>query len=170
MSSDEEGPFDGGRRKDGKPYRSGNTGPDGRYLVGRNKPPSAGKFRKGDGRPRGRRKKGTENHDTFFEKELSRKITVREDGNERRVTKGQGVDLRLISSASRGDIRAIAMVDERRRRIEIEKEETARRYHTLSDAEILHRYLEELSQERAVSPDLFSDEPPVVGAEGDGDD
>ena len=158
--ADGKGPFDGGRRKDGSSYRDGNTSDDGSYIVGRNKPPKAGQFRKGDGRRRGRRPKGTENHDTFFERERGRKIIVREDGQERRVTKGQGVDLRLISNASRGDIRAIGMVDDRRRRIAEEKEETARRYHKLSDAEILHQYLEELSAERQVDPDLFRDDHP----------
>lgn len=169
-SSDGKGPFDGGRRKDGSSYRDGNTADDGSYIVGRNKPPKKGQFRKGDGRRRGRRSKGTENHDTFFERELGRKITVREDGQERNVTKSQGVDLRLISNASRGDIRAIGMVDDRRRRIAEEKEETARRYHKLSDAEILHRYLEELSAERQVDPDLFADDPSALGGEEQGHD
>lgn len=157
---DGEPPFGSGRCKDGLPYRDGNTAGDGSYIVGRNKPPKAGQFRKGDGRRRGRRRKGVENADTFFERELNRKIVVREDGKERKVTKGQAVDLRLISNAGRGDNRAIENVDQRRRRIVAEKEESARRYHTLSDAEILHQYLQERSKELSIDPGLFGD-PPV---------
>ncbi len=156
----DDGPFEGGRRKDGRPYTKDNTANDGSYVVGRNRPPKSGQFRKGDGRPRGKRKQGTENHDTFFERELRKKIPVREDGKERKVTKGQGIDLRLISNASRGDIRAIAMVDERRRRITAEKEETARRYRQASDTEILNQYLRELSADQGIDPDLFGDPPP----------
>ena len=164
---DNEPPAPGGRRKDGRPYRENNTGGDGDYIVGRNRPPKAGQFRHDDGRPRGRKPKGAENADTFFERELNRKILIREDGKERKVTKGQGVDVRLISNAGRGDIRSIEFVDQRRQRVIANKEETARRYHTLSDAEILHRYLQERSEELAIDPDLFGDPP---GEDEAGDD
>lgn len=79
--------------------------------MGRNRPPREGQFRAGDGRRRGRRPKGSTNADTFFEQELNRRTTVKESGAERKVTKGQVVDLRLIDNASKGDNRAIQMVD-----------------------------------------------------------
>lgn len=160
MSGGEDDPASGkGRRKDGSPYKEGNTAPDGSYRVGRNRAPEAGKFRANDGRPRGRRKQGVENADTFFERELKRKVTVREDGKERIVTKGQGVDLRLISLAASGETRAIEMVDRRRERIEGRKAEAARQNHSLPDQEILDRYLAQRAAERALAPDEFGDPP-----------
>lgn len=163
MSGGANDGFGGGRRKDGRPYLEGNTADDGSYIVGRNRTPEASRFRVGDGRPRGRRRKGTENADTFFERELNRRIPVREGGKDRRVTKGQGIDIRLISNAGQGQNRAIEMVDQRRRRIAAEKEETARRYHSLRDEEILRQYLLELSRELEVDPGLFGDPSPDPG-------
>lgn len=157
---DQPVPRQPGRRKDGKPFKEGNTRPDGSYGVGKYRTPEATRFREGDGRKRGRRSPGVRNADTEFERELSRKTIVRENGVERKVSKGHAVDLRLIDNAARkGDNKAIDMVDQRRRRIAAEKEESARRYHTLSDAEILHRYLQELSAELSVDPKLFGDPP-----------
>lgn len=159
-----------GRRKDGKPYKEGNTREDGSYRNGKNRTPEKTRFRKDDGRPRGCRSRGVRNADTEFERELSRKTIVRENGVERKVSKSHAVDLRLIDNAARkGDNKAIDMVDQRRRRIAAEKEETARRYHTLSDAEILHSYLQQLSAELSVDPNLFGDPPdqePADGSEG----
>lgn len=159
MSGPDETPGNGpGRRKDGKPYKEGNTREDGTYAVGKNRAPVDGQFRKDDGRRRGRRAKGVRNADTEFERELNRKVTIREDGKERQVSKSQAVDLRLIANAtSNGDNKAIEMVDQRRRRIAAAKEETARRYHTLSDAEILERYLRERAAELQLDPAAFGD-------------
>ena len=155
-------PLSSGRRKDGRPYKEGNTREGGGYEVGRNRPPETGKFRKNDGRKRGRRARGVLNADTEFERELSRKITIREDGQERRVSKSLGVDLRLIDNAARkGNNRSIELVDQRRRRIIAEKEETARRYHTHSDLEILEQYLSERAQELQIDPHLFGDPEPA---------
>lgn len=50
-----------GRRQDGRPFAEGNVRDDGSYLVGKARPPQATRFAKGDGRPRGRRPKGTRN-------------------------------------------------------------------------------------------------------------
>ena len=162
-SGDEEagdGSGEGGRRKKGKPYKSGNTREDGSYRVGKNRTPPETRFQVGDGRRRGRRAKGVENADTFFERELARPITVRENGKDRTVTKGQSIDLRLIHNAGTGDNKAIDMVDQRRRRIAIEKEETARRYHPLSDVEILERYLRQRADELNIDPTSFGDPAP----------
>lgn len=169
MSGDEDlpPPSAPGRRKDGKPYKEGNTREDGSYRNGKNRTPVETRFRNDDGRPRGRRAPGVRNADTEFERELRRRTIVRENGVERKVSKSQAVDLRLIDNAARkGDNKAIDMVDQRRRRIAAEKEETARRYHTLSDAKILHSYLQELSAELSVDPSLFGDPPDEEHAGG----
>ena len=158
-----------GRRKDGQPYTEGNTREDGSYGVGKNRTPVHCQFAKDDGRPRGRRSKGVRNFDTEFEKELSRKIKIKEDGAERTVSKGHAVNLRLIDNATRkGENRAIELIDQRRRRIAAEKEETARRYHTLHDVEILEEYLRQRQDELNVDPKLFGD--PEPNGEGEARD
>lgn len=168
MSDNEQDPSQFGRRKDGKPYKEGNTREDGSYGIGKNRPPVSGQFRKGDGRDRGKRKKGVRNADTDFERELKRKVPITENGKKRMVTKSHAVDLRLLDNATRkGDNKAIEMVDQRRRRIAAEKAETARRYHTLRDEEILRQYLRERQDELEVDPNLFGDPEP---GEGEGDD
>jgi hypothetical protein len=158
MSAGDEGELSrrSNRRKDGKPYKEGNTREDGSFAVGKNRPPEGSRFRPDDGRARGRRPKGVRSADTEFEKELKRKITIKEDGKPRRVTKSKGVDLRLIDIALRGDTKAIDMVDVRRRRIADTKEE-ARRYHTLADHEILDRYLQQRAAELNIPPGEFGD-------------
>ncbi|NCP12230.1 MAG: hypothetical protein GW859_09840 [Sphingomonadales bacterium] len=158
-----------GRRKDGKPFKDGNIGEDGTYSVGKNRPPKDGQFRKGDGRKRGRREKGVRNADTEFMRELNRKVTIKENGAERRVTKGHAVDLRLIDNATRkGDNKAIDMVDQRRRRI-AEDRENNRRYHTIADREILEAFLREREKELGINPALFGDPEPDPPLEMGGD-
>ena len=46
-------------RKRGRDHAPDNVDAKGDYVVGKNRPPESGKFRAGDGRPRGQRKKGT---------------------------------------------------------------------------------------------------------------
>ncbi|WP_095012051.1 DUF5681 domain-containing protein [Tsuneonella mangrovi] len=155
----------GGRRKDGKPFKDGNTREDGSYAVGKNRAPPGSRFAVGDGRKRGRRKKGVKNADTEFQRELDRKMVIKENGIERTVTKSQAVDLRLIDNATRkGDNKAIEMVDQRRQRI-AEAAEINRRRHTLSDQTILEAYLQERAADLAIDPALFGD--PEPGDSGD---
>jgi len=167
---DDKQPPREGRRKDGKPYKEGNVSEDGSYEIGRNRPPKTGQFAVGDGRPRGSRKRGVPNADTEFERELRRKVPVKENGKERKVTKSHAVDLRLIDNATRkGENRAIEMVDKRRQRIE-EARQQNRRYHTLGDKQILQAYLQERAQELDIDPKLFGDPAPAEGIAEDNDE
>lgn len=150
-----------GYRKNGLPYRDGNTREDGSYDVGKNRPPAETKFQKDDGRKRGRRVKGVRNHDTEFAEELNRKTRIKENGKERIVSKGLAVDLRLIdNAANKGQNRAIELVEERRRRI-AEKNDANARYHSQSDREILRAYLEDRRAELGIDPDLLGDPAPA---------
>lgn len=114
---------------DDGPYKSGNTNEDGSYKVGKNKPPESGKFRAGDGRPRGRRKKGTKNLATDFSEELSSKVTLKVDGKPRRVTKQRAIMMRLMDNASRGQTAAIKtiMAYAEKFAIEVQLEETVKK-------------------------------------------
>ena len=73
--------------KASSPYKPDNVGPDGQYIVGKGRPPKHTRFAAGDGRKRGRRPKGQKNFDTEFQEEAKRKVTIREGGEERRVSK-----------------------------------------------------------------------------------
>jgi len=100
--------------EDKKPsrYKDGNTLPDGSYKVGRNKPPVDTRFKKDDGRRRGRRKKGTSNFKTDFQEELESKVTLSLSGKQIRVTRQRAIVMRLMDNASRGKHPAIRQVME----------------------------------------------------------
>lgn len=88
-----------GTRKDGKPYKEGNTREDGSYSVGKNRTPAKTRFAERDGRPRGRRPNGTKNLLTEWREELEQKITITEGGKPLKVTKRRAL---IKSKVSRG--------------------------------------------------------------------
>jgi hypothetical protein len=92
-------------------YKEGNDDGSGGYLIGKYRPPESGQFRTGDNRRRGRRSKGTRNFDTDFQEEVSRKVPVRENGSERRVSKQRAAIIRLLDNAyAKGQNPALALV------------------------------------------------------------
>jgi hypothetical protein len=92
-------------------FKGSNVGPDGDYLVGKNRPPKRSQFAAGDGRKRGRRPKGQRNFDTEFQEEAARLVTLRENGKERRVTKLRSAIVRVFDNAgAKGQNQAIATV------------------------------------------------------------
>lgn len=107
------GPESGARHEPGEQpqskrrYKEGNTGPDGSYVVGKYQPPESGKFRVGDGRKRGQRKKGTRNLETDFNEVLhaTRNMTV--NGSIKKMSRQRGLVLKLVETAGKGQIRAI---------------------------------------------------------------
>ncbi|MEM7781079.1 MAG: DUF5681 domain-containing protein [Pseudomonadota bacterium] len=101
---------DGNKNNDKPRYKEGNTLPDGSYEVGKNKPPVATRFQKGDGRKRGRRKKGTSNFRTDFQQELDSKVSLSVNGKKKRVTRQRAIVMRLMDNASRGKHPAIRQV------------------------------------------------------------
>lgn len=92
------------------PYGPGNTGPDGDYIVGKGRPPESGKFRKGDGRRRGRRPKGTPNLATDFREQLDGLVPVTLAGVTKKVTRQQALVMRLTDNAMKGQNTAILAV------------------------------------------------------------
>lgn len=80
------------------------------YAVGKGKPPvhtQFGKDRPGNrnGRPRGAR-----NSDTILEKALAARISVKEAGRERKISKHEAILTQLVNKAASGDLRAIEQV------------------------------------------------------------
>lgn len=157
----------GGRRKDGKPYKTGNTRDDGSYAVGKNRAPVSSQFAVGDGRKRGRRRKGVRNHDTDFAEELSRKIIVRENGEERKVSKGRAADIRLIENGLKGQNRALELIDERRQRV-AQKAEAATAHDRASDNELLEAWFAERLAQQQMDPEAYGDPAPTDEEQGNG--
>lgn len=88
-----------GRRKDGKPFKDGNTREDGSYRTGKNRTPDETRFRANDGRVRGKRVKGQKNLLTEWREELDAKVTLTEGGKPLRVTKRRAM---IKSTIDRG--------------------------------------------------------------------
>jgi hypothetical protein len=90
------------------------------YEVGYGKPPKTSRFKRGQsGNPKGR-PKGRRNLATEFKTELSKLVTVRENGESRRVSKRVAILKSLLAKALSGDVKAITAVFDRALDIEHE--------------------------------------------------
>lgn len=105
-------PDDGGSR-----FKPGNTTPEGDYRVGKGRPPENGKFRKGDGRKRGRRSKGTRNLASDLREVLDSPVSVTVGGSAKRVTRQRAVVMRMADNATKGQTSAIALLLELQQRL-----------------------------------------------------
>lgn len=76
------------------------------YEVGYGKPPEKNRFKKGSsGNPKGR-PKGARNLATDLAAELEEKVTIREDGKPRRVSKQRAWIKALMAKSLQGNVRA----------------------------------------------------------------
>ena len=106
----DKAPFTRGRRKDGKPYKSGNIRQDGEYAVGKSRPPKAGQFAVNDGRKRGRRPRGTRGLKTDLLAALSARQTIQINGEKVRGTRQEQMLRTLATRAAAGDLKAQALL------------------------------------------------------------
>src|SRR5919201_2133309 len=84
--------------------------PDRAYAVGYGRPPIESRFEPGtSGNPRGRRK-GSKNLKTLIRKAMTASIAIKEGTKTRRVSKIEGVVLRQLESALKGDDRSAMAV------------------------------------------------------------
>jgi len=75
--------------------------------VGYGRPPKAKRFKPGEsGNPKGR-PKGSRNFSSEFKRELARPITVRENGQAKKVSKRVALIKSLIAKGLGGDVKAI---------------------------------------------------------------
>jgi hypothetical protein len=78
--------------------------------VGYAKPPKDTRWKPGQsGNPRGR-PKGSKNLVTILNDALNKTLTVQENGRTRKISAREGIVMRLINAAIKGDLKAIALL------------------------------------------------------------
>jgi hypothetical protein len=85
-----------------------------RRPIGKN---PAWKFRTGDGRQRGRRRKGTKNLATDLREELDARVIVTVGGSSKKITRQRAILMRLADNATKGQNPAIAMALDYKQRL-----------------------------------------------------
>jgi hypothetical protein len=73
------------------------------YSVGRGKPPKHTQFKKGDGRPRPGRPKGSKNIVTHVLDAARDQVTVTIDSKQRRISKAQAAAIHLANAGATGN-------------------------------------------------------------------
>lgn len=141
----------GGRRRDGKPFKEGNTREDGSYGVGKGRPPEHTRFATGDGRKRGKRPKGARNFESDWEEELSKSVKVNLNGKVVRISAHRAQVLKTLELGSKGKERAQEIIYRKAERLQERRKPTSSR----SDDELIAAWLE---QER-----LTTAGPAIVG-------
>ena len=81
-----------------------------KYDVGHGKPPKSGQFKPGQSGNSKGRPKGTKNLKTDLAEELGEKITIKEGGVPKRVSKQRAVIKALMSGAVQGDSKSISIL------------------------------------------------------------
>ena len=102
-----------------------NEGDGSDFSVGYGKPPAETRFKPGQsGNPKGR-PKGAKNFSTLMEKELERKVTIKEGERRRRVSKREAMVKQLTNKAASGDHKSIQVVFDYDQKIEARSDAAA---------------------------------------------
>ena len=111
------------------------------YAIGKGKPPVHTQFGKDrPGNPNGR-PKGSGSSDTLLKKALSTRVTVKECGQERKISKHAAMVTQLVNKAASGDLKAIDQVMRLYREIEHRAQpEVPNRPLSEADREVLERF------------------------------
>ena len=115
-----------------------------KHNVGYGNPPRANQFRKGQsGNPKGR-PKGSLNLATDLATELAETITVREDGQPRRVSKQRALLKTLMAKALKGDVKATAALLALYARVIVEHPDDTSHEIEADELQILRRFAPQL--------------------------
>ena len=113
------------------------------YKVGYGKPPRATQFRRGSsGNPKGR-PKASKGPDSHLMQELSKLITVTENGQRRRISKSRALYMQLVNKAISGDPTSTRIVSRHLERVQLRLDAVA----ASQPVEPRMRAIEELSDE-----------------------
>jgi hypothetical protein len=77
------------------------------YAVGKGKPPVHTQFGKDRPGNRNGRPRGAANADSIIAKALAARVTVKEGGQERKISKKAALVTQLVNKAASGDLKAI---------------------------------------------------------------
>jgi len=96
------------------------------YEVGYRKPPKQTQFKKGrSGNPAGR-SKGSRSFKSLLMSALSEKVTVKENGCSRKVSKREAAAIQIANKAAMGDLRSAKFIAALVDLLEMEQEQKAR--------------------------------------------
>lgn len=115
------------------------------YAVGKGKPPVHTQFGKDRPGNRNGRPRGSRNLDTVVKKAMAVRLTVKENGKDRKISKLDAAVTQLVNKAASGDLRAIESVLRLNREIEARALPTEAP-RPLSDADrvVLERFAERM--------------------------
>jgi uncharacterized protein DUF5681 len=139
----------------------GNGGGDDDYEVGYRKPPKHSRFQPGrSGNPEGR-PKGSKNLKTLFERELSERIVVREDGRAMEISRLHAIVKSWVLRAMKGDAKAMSLLINMKREFDAVEAEEEHNDQVTTDALVkrLNTLIEQSrrEEERDSPPDGSSD-------------
>lgn len=130
------------------------------YEVGYKKPPKNSQFKAGQSGNHKGRPKGSLNFIAEIDRELSTRVTVKENGRNKQVTKKRIIAKRLVNKAIEGDLKAAGMLlnqaylsDHQRQAKGISPSETFTAADQMGIASIAKRIRESLALENLVSSD-----------------
>jgi Family of unknown function (DUF5681) len=127
--------------------------PDG-YDVGYRKPPRTNQFRPGkSGNPRGR-PKGTKNLGKVLQDALQRRVTIKENGRERKMRAQDVIISGLVNDAARRDPSAVRLIFALIDRYAAGDEREADLVFDHEDQEIIESYLARRAREKADNGNL----------------
>ena len=115
------------------------------YAVGKGKPPVHTQFGKGQPANRGGRRKGSKNGDTILREALEQRITIVENGKERKISKYAASVMQVINRAAQGDLRAFAVVLELKRDLDARSDVAAGEPLSATDRQLLADLATQLS-------------------------
>lgn len=154
-----------GVRKDGRPYKQGNTLPDGTHKVGDRRPPVETRFASGDGRQRGKRDRGGRNFDTDWEEELTRSVVLIENGKKTKVSAHLAQVKLTMQRGGKGDHRAQQKIFDKADRLLGKAPKGPR----LDDRDLIAKWLEQEQRNAPsgiVGDDLVGEKPPAEDVPG----
>jgi hypothetical protein len=127
------------------------------YAVGYRRPPESTRFKPGSsGNPKGRPKK-PKTVGAIIEEALARRVTIEENGRQKKISAEEVIIRRLTGSAAKGDLKAAQLLFQLRERHRDSSAERIDPQDLEADREILEAYLSQRAgAQSTAAPDLPS--------------